>query len=178
MIYRVAMLSALLLVGTRFTIARGQELKQEPPDCLKATAKTNGPCKLTKPNGDFLATLADGSTWITIHPDGEPFAIRIAPNTWRTSPPEIHTFIAENLPESDIIGAPESTKIEIDGDCQAKTYAIFSEFEFSGKMGTGGILGIHNFEPVLRNVMPGTPMDKLFEIGCKSQLALRITPGR
>jgi hypothetical protein len=41
-------------------------VKESPAGCLEATAHTNGPCKITYPNGNIMETGADGTTWVTI----------------------------------------------------------------------------------------------------------------
>jgi hypothetical protein len=65
----------------------------------------NPVCKVTFPNGNVLATLANGETWITVKKfDGFRFVIAGMGNV--TGP--FWTKIITKLPESDIIQAPQA----------------------------------------------------------------------
>jgi hypothetical protein len=80
-------------------------------------------------------------------------------------------YIVENLPHSDIVGAPESIEMYIRGLCRAKVYGVGTIQKFSGKMGDGDSLGGFtaglDYLDDTRRVEPGTVMDKVFEAGCK-----------
>jgi hypothetical protein len=80
-------------------------------------------------------------------------------------------YIVENLPESDIVGAPESIEMYIRGDCRSKVYGVGTIQKFSGKMGDGDSLGGFtaglDYPDDTRRVEQGSVMDKVFEVGCK-----------
>jgi hypothetical protein len=80
-------------------------------------------------------------------------------------------YIIENVPGSDIVGAPQSIEMYIRGLCSAKAYGVGTIQKFSGKMGDGDSLGGFtaglDYPDDTRRVEPGTVMAKVFEAGCK-----------
>lgn len=91
--------------------------------------------KLTLPNGNTIETLPNGETWATIYLQGKALAIQLTPNMPATG--QFQTNLVQNLPESDIVGAPQSVEIQIWGDCQTKTYQIMGMLPYEGKMRGG-----------------------------------------
>jgi hypothetical protein len=141
---------------------------EEPAGCLQATATNNGLCKLIYPNGVILATLVDGTTWMTIHGADEPVSFQISKGMVGAG--NFRTNIIMNLPESDVVGAPQSAKMMVEGECQSKTYVIDTITDFAGKMGSGlittGFVGGDDFERVARRVPPNSPMERVFATLC------------
>ncbi|MGO9438183.1 MAG: hypothetical protein ACLP00_28260 [Terracidiphilus sp.] len=134
-------------------------VKESPAGCLEATAHTNGPCKITYPNGNIMETGADGTTWITIKRRDIKFQVFSGiPVTG-----QFQTIIITKLPEGDIIQAPQFEKTSILGDCQSESYQI---------MGTAMTdpNGVFNSgtgpENVARRVIPDTPVDIVFHVFC------------
>jgi hypothetical protein len=160
MIYRVAVLSTILLAGV---IARGQEVKQEPAGCLQATAHTNGPCKITFPNGNSMATLTDGTTWFY----GNDYHFQVSRNIGEVTG-SFYKAVTIKIPQpEDIIEAPQFERMYIYGDCRSKTYQVWS-VQFTDpngffEEGSGP-------ENVTRRVMPDTPMAMVFKLTCASAL--------
>ncbi len=90
---------------------------------------------LTLPNGNTVERLANGETWATIRPNGTPIAIQLTSGMPATG--EFQTQIVMNLPESDILNAPQSEDIALWGYCDTKTYTVIGVIPFSGKMRSG-----------------------------------------
>jgi len=133
--------------------------KESPAGCLEATAHTNGPCKITYPNGNIMETGADGTTWITIKRRDIKFQVFSGiPVTG-----QFQTIIITKLPEGDIIQAPQFEKTSILGDCQSKSYQIMGTAMTDPNgvfdSGTGP-------ENVARRVIPDTPVDIVFHVFC------------
>ena len=134
-------------------------VKESPVGCLEATAHTNGPCKITYPNGNIMETGADGTTWITIKKRDIKFQVFSGiPVTG-----QFHTIIITKLPEGDIVEAPQFEKTSILGDCQSKSYEIMGNAMTDPNgvfdSGTGP-------ENVARRVIPDTPVDIVFRAFC------------
>jgi hypothetical protein len=133
--------------------------KESTVGCLAATAHTNGPCKLTYPNGNIMETRADGTTWVTIKKLDIKFQVfSDLPVTGL-----FQTNIITKLPESDIIEAPQFEKTNILGDCQSKTYQIMGTLitDPNGFFDYGS-----GPEDVKRRVIPDTPVDIVFRAFC------------
>jgi hypothetical protein len=112
---------------------------------------------------------AQPEQWVTINSD---MKFRIAQVGMTESDGKgFEAYIVENLPHTDIIGAPESIEMHIRGLCRAKVYGVGTIQKFSGKMGDGDSLGGFtaglDYPDDTRRVEPRTVMDKVFEAGCK-----------
>jgi hypothetical protein len=143
--------------------ARAQEPTEEPAGCLQATAHTNGPCKLIYPGGTVIETLADGNTWIELS------GVRVqVPKGWPFTS-TFETYVIANLPPSDVVGAPQSEGIDIQGDCQSRIYGIVTGAFFQGPNGTGGISDVLQSDLKYRHVEPKSPMDFAFTSLCKAK---------
>jgi hypothetical protein len=134
----------------------------------KTETLADGTKILTLPNGNKVETLADGTVWAVIHPNNEMLAIQLDPNTMPTSS-GFHTVMIVNLPESDIVDAPQSERIQVEGECQSRTYQIMGVLPYSGKNGGGMPVESGATEPegVLRKVMPDTQIWSVFNLVCK-----------
>jgi hypothetical protein len=126
--------------------------------------KFDGSSEFTSPSGWVIKQLSDNSVWATIKGADEPVSFQLSRDfplsgTFRTN-------IIMNLPESDVVGAAQSVEMQIEGDCQSKTWVPDIIENFSGKMGTGVITdsfaGGEDFNRNLRRVMPGGALDKAF----------------
>jgi hypothetical protein len=134
-------------------------LKESPAGCLDATAHTNGPCKLTYPNGNIMETGPDGTTWVTIKKFDTKFQLFSGiPVTG-----QFQTTIITKLPEGDIVEAPQFEKTIIHGDCQSRTYQIWGTAitDANGVFDSGT-----DPENVARRVIPDTPVDSVFNVFC------------
>lgn len=79
---------------------------------------------------------------------------------------EFRTHVVTNLAESDIIGAPQSDEMFIDGNCPTRTYMIMGDVPWSGKMRSGIPMEGSGAEDLPRRVIPGTIMDEVFSVFC------------
>jgi hypothetical protein len=161
---KLLLLVSLLTAG----VAHAQEpIKQEPAGCLQATAHTNGPCKITFPNGNSMATLTDGTTWFY----GNDYHFQVSRNIGEVTG-SFYKVVTIKIPQpEDIIEAPQFEKMEIWGNCKAKTYQVWS-LAFTDANGFfGEPIGP---ETVTRRVMPDTPMAMVFKLTCVSAL---LSPG-
>jgi hypothetical protein len=134
-------------------------IKESPAGCLEATAHTNGPCKLTYPNGNVMETGADGTTWITVKKRNIKFQIF----SGIPVSGQFQTSIIAKLPEGDIIEAPQFEETRIFGDCQSRTYQIVG-------IAITDPNGFFNTETgpenVVRRVIHDTPVDTVFHVFC------------
>ena len=122
---------------------------------------------MTLPNGNTVSTLANGEIWATIHPDGVPIAIRLTPDMPARG--QFQTLIVQNLPESNIVNAPQSAETVVWGNCQSKTYEYMGSVFYQGKMRSGPPTGDDPTPPegVTRRVEPDSPMDHIFHVICQ-----------
>lgn len=139
------------------------------PDNNKIEARPDGIQVLTLPSGNKLETLADGTVWAVIYPNSEMLAIQLDPSTMPTTS-SFHTVMIVNLPESDIVGAPQSERIQVEGECESRTYQIMGVLPYSGKNG-GGLPDVDSAvtepEGVLRKVTADSPIWHVFDLVCK-----------
>lgn len=138
------------------------------PDGSTFKTLPNGTKVATLPNGNKLEELADGTTWVVLHPDGELLGVRFDLNSMPTAS-DFRTEVIHNLPPSDIVNAPLSEKIRVEGDCTSKTYSILGVLPYAGKNG-GGLPEadlVTGPENVVRRVLPGTLMSQVFGVVCK-----------
>lgn len=78
------------------------------------------------------------------------------------------TYLVANLPESDIVGAPQSIETEIEGDCETGHYNQISSIFFAGKNRSGTPSEvITEPEVVVRKVIPGSLFEKAFNMLCE-----------
>jgi hypothetical protein len=160
-----------------FNVSPGQSLQVVAPPDLAGESKIetlpDGTKIVTLPNGNKVETLVDGTVWAVIYPNNTMLAIQLDPNSMPTDS-GFRTVMIVNLPESDIVNAPRSERIQIQGECQSRTYQIMGALPYSGKNG-GGLpdVGLAATEPegVLRKVMPDTPVWHAFELACKKHLS-------
>jgi hypothetical protein len=156
-----------------FDVSPGQSLRSkvdpDPPNGNKTETLADGTKIVTIPNGNKVETLADGTVWAVIHPNNEMLAIQFDPKTMPASS-GFYTVMIVNLPESDIVGAPQSERIRVEGECQSRTYQIMGVVPYAGKDG-GGMPDVDSAdtepEGVLRKVMPDTHMWHVFDLVCK-----------
>ena len=78
-----------------------------------------------------------------------------------------HTYIVSNLPESTIVGAPESVMNDVEGNCETRTFHVLGTLFFAGKNRSGQAMKELPSEDVERKLVPGSPFEKAFDILCK-----------
>lgn len=77
-----------------------------------------------------------------------------------------HTFIVANLPESSIVGAPESVMNDVEGNCETRTYHVLGTLFFAGKNRSGVAMKSLPGENVERKLIPGSAFEKAFDMLC------------
>lgn len=78
-----------------------------------------------------------------------------------------HTYIVENLPESDIVGAAQSVMTEVEGSCETRHYHVRGSLFFEGKNRTGMPMEDTDSEEFERKLIPGSPFEKAFDLLCQ-----------
>lgn len=77
------------------------------------------------------------------------------------------TYIVANLPESTIVGAPQSVMHEVEGNCEARHYSVLGSLFFSGKNRSGVAMQDMPPENIERTLVPNSPFEKAFDTLCK-----------
>jgi hypothetical protein len=77
------------------------------------------------------------------------------------------TYIVANLPDSTIVGAPQSVMNEVEGNCETRTFHVLGSLFFAGRNRSG--LAMKNMPPedVERKLVPNSPFEKAFDMLCK-----------
>lgn len=78
-----------------------------------------------------------------------------------------HTFIVSNLPESTIVGAPQSVMNDVQGNCETRTFNVLGSLFFAGKDRTGVAMNNLPAETVERKLVKNSPFEKAFDMLCK-----------
>ena len=81
---------------------------------------SNGTGVLILPSGYKLERLPDGTVWVVLHPHDELLAVRIDEKAMPTAS-SFMTELIINMPESDIVNAPLSERIQVEGGCSSMT---------------------------------------------------------
>ncbi|WP_132038634.1 surface-adhesin E family protein [Iodobacter fluviatilis] len=78
-----------------------------------------------------------------------------------------HSYIVANLPESNIIGAPQSVMNDVEGNCETRTFHVLGTLFFAGKNRSGVALNSMPPENIERNLVVNSPFEKAFNLLCK-----------
>lgn len=78
------------------------------------------------------------------------------------------TYIVANLPESNIVGAPQSIMHDVEGNCETRTFHKLGSIFFAGKNRSG--VAIQNMPPeeIEKKLVPNSPFEKAFDLLCKT----------
>lgn len=77
-----------------------------------------------------------------------------------------HTYIVANLPESSIVGAPESVMNDVEGNCEARRYHVLGTLFFAGKNRSGVAMKSLPGDSVERKLIAGSAFEKAFDLLC------------
>lgn len=103
-------------------------------------------------------------TWKKVQSDGREIYVRTngfyAGKTFRT-------FVVTNLPESTIVGAPQSVMNEVEGNCSTQQFHVLGSLFFAGKNRSGAATNSLPAENVERKLVPNSPFAKAFDMLCK-----------
>jgi hypothetical protein len=108
---------------------------------------------------------AAGEVWQKVQ--GTDPAIYVMTNVGFSQGGIVVMYIVENLPESDIVDAPQSVEYDIWGNCAARQYTVISSLFYSEKNRGGYPVGDTGAEDVERKVIPGSPLEKAFDMLCE-----------
>ena len=79
-----------------------------------------------------------------------------------------NTFVVANLPESTIVGAPQSVMHRIEGNCETRHYHVLGTLFYAGKNRGGMPMESLPPENVERKLVPNSPLEKAFDMLCES----------
>jgi len=77
------------------------------------------------------------------------------------------TDIVTNLPESNIVGAPQSVMTEVEGKCDERTFHVAGVLFFAEKNRGGVMMNSLPPEEIIRKVAKGSSFEKVFNMLCK-----------
>ncbi|MFP9230887.1 hypothetical protein A0E43_19280 [Pectobacterium cacticida] len=78
------------------------------------------------------------------------------------------TYIVANLPESTIVGAPQSVMNDVEGNCETRTFYMLGALFFAGKDRSGMTMQNMPPENVKRKLVKNSPFEKAFDMLCKT----------
>lgn len=79
-----------------------------------------------------------------------------------------HTYIVSNLPDSTIVGAPQSVMNDVEGNCETRTFHVLGSVFFAGKNRDGVAMYNLPAERVERKLVKYSPFEKAFDMLCKT----------
>jgi len=78
-----------------------------------------------------------------------------------------HTYLVANLPESNIVGAPQSVMNDLEGNCETRTFHVLGTLFFAGKDRSGVAMKAMPAENIERKLVPKSAFEKAFDMLCK-----------
>jgi hypothetical protein len=78
-----------------------------------------------------------------------------------------HTNIVTNLPESTIVGAPQSVMNDVEGNCETRRFHVLGALFFAEKNRSGMAMKNLPAENVERKLVKDSPFEKAFDMLCK-----------
>jgi Surface-adhesin protein E len=135
-------------------------------DERKAAAVPDSPPEDVTPQMgvDGLAGGQADDKWQTVQSDGQ--EIFVMTNGYYSGS-VFRTYIVANLPESDVVGAPQSVMHEIEGNCETRRYHVLGHLFFAGKNRSGMAMESTPPEDFERELVPNSPFEKAFDMLCK-----------
>ena|GEM_PF-3792310 len=76
------------------------------------------------------------------------------------------TNIVSNLPESTIVGAPQSAMHMVEGNCETRHYSVLGSVLFAGKNRSGIAMESTPADNLERKLAPNSPIEKAFDVLC------------
>ena len=113
--------------------------------------------------GDGLAGGGADDKWQTVQSGGrEIFVMTNGPHSGGV----FYTYIVANLPESSIVGAPQSVMNDIEGNCETRHYHVRGSLFFTGRNRSGMATESTPPEDFERQLVPNSPFKKAFDMLC------------
>lgn len=180
-IYKVTVVTAMAALQPQevqpFFGAHGESLTGRQVLTLEGTSERifwqtlqftiNADGSISNPAPSNLAPNAAGEVWQKV-PGTDP---EIYVQTNNGSPGnDFEMHIVENLPESDIVDAPQSVALALMANCEARVYIVIDSLFYTGKNRGGYPEEETGAEEVERRVIPGSPLEKAFDIVCRAAM--------
>lgn len=133
--------------------------------------KINSDGSISNPLSDEHTIGSTDDIWQKIQSDGR--EIHVKTNGFyytkeRYSGYGFRTHIVANLPESTIVGAPQSVMNDVEGNCETRTFHVLGALFFAGKDRSG--MAMQNMPPenIERKLVKNSPFEKAFDMLCKT----------
>ena len=162
-----------------FDVTPGQtfQFKIGPDSSISNPPSSNTPPNKHEMGVDGLAGGSPDDIWQKVQSDGPEIYVMTSGRYYNTNPPlstaEHHsgygfaTYIVANLPESTIVGAPQSVMHQVEGNCETRHYSVLGSLFFVGKNRSGMPMESTPPENVERKLVPNSPFEKGFDMLCK-----------
>ncbi len=126
---------------------------------------------------DGLEGGSPGDIWQKVQSDGREIFAKMNGRYYATNPPlatmehpsgyGFLTDIVANLPDSTVVGGPESVMHMVEGNCETRHYSVLGSIFFSRKNRSGIAMESTPAENVERTLVPNSPFEKAFDLLCK-----------
>jgi hypothetical protein len=162
-----------------FDVTPGQafQFKTNPDGSISNPPSSNLPLSKHLMGVDGLAGGSQDDIWQKVQSDGREIYVMTNGRYFNTYPPlstaEDHsgygfaTYIVANLPESTIVGAPQSVMNSVEGNCQTRHYSELGSLFFADRNRSGLPMQKVPAENVERKLVPNSPFEKAFDMLCK-----------
>jgi hypothetical protein len=138
--------------------------------------KINPDGSISNPPADEHTIGSTDDVWQKVQSDGREIYVQTNGRYFTTNPPlstaEHHsgygfvTYIVADLPESTIVGAPQSVMHNVEGNCETRHFSVLGSLFFAGKNRSG--VAMHDMPPenIERTLVPNSPFEKAFDMLC------------
>ncbi len=149
------------------TDAECEALKQKFGDVadVKETSRSLTPEIAPTPTPDGNMIGSPSEKWKKVQSGGREIYVQ---TNGLYSGTQFRTNVVSNMPESGIVGAPQSVMTEVEGDCAAKTFHISRSIFFAGKNRSGMAMDSSDPENYIRKLLPNSPFEGVFIVLCKN----------
>jgi hypothetical protein len=162
-----ASLAATTKDGTKIEALVAQFKRTFPADTLNPFLQPSNPLPPShdppKMGRDDLAGGSADDIWQKVQSGGREIYVK---TNGYYSGGVLHTYIVANLPESDIVGAPQSVMNDVEGNCTTRHYHVLGSLFFAGKNRSGMAMESTPPEDVERKLVPNSPFEKAFDMLC------------
>lgn len=147
------------------------------PDETSAPSGTDKASAIAAAPQNPSVTLENGEQWQKIVTNGGTLYVQINGRFFISKPPlytpennsryGFVTNVVTDLPESDIVGAPESVLKQVEGNCDIRQYSVLGTIYYGGKARSGFPSEPLPAENVVKKVIPGSGFEQAFDVLCK-----------
>jgi hypothetical protein len=132
--------------------------------------KINPDGSISNPSPDEHTIGSPDDVWQKVQSDGREIYIKtngIFYTKEHYSGYGFRTYVVANLPESTIVGAPQSIMHDVEGNCETRQYHVLGTRFFAGKNRSGIAMKDMPPDEVERKLAPNTPFEKAFDMLCE-----------